>query len=127
MNKKPFLALIQLVSISILLWLLQSYLVHRFFPAALYIPVWAIYCFNAVVVLFIYGALKLCHRYRPEFLLQTFIGLTVFKMLLAILFLWPLFLNRSDHASLEVVNFFIPYFLYLIIEIRALNSFLQNS
>jgi len=127
MVKSLFFSFVKLAFLSTIFWGIHYYLVSHFFTLDLYIPLWAIYCFNVVLVVIIYTSLRLCHRFWPKYVLQGFIGLTVFKMLLAILFLWPLFLNQSGHTKLEVFNFFIPYFIYLAIEIRALNRVLQNS
>jgi len=60
-------------------------------------------------------------------MLKFFLSLTIVKMGLVIVLLLPLFLKKSDHTQLEVFNFFIPYFLFLGLEIFSLNKFLQKS
>lgn len=118
---------IKLSCLSLLLWLLHYELVAYFFTTALYYPIWTIYLFNAVLVLLVYFVLHYYHRKRPGDLLKLFLLLTSFKMIAAVVFLLPLFSNKSAHLKLEVFNFFIPYFVYLILEIRALNGVLQKS
>lgn len=118
---------VKLLVLSFLLWLTHYYVVFQFFPTDLYYPIWTIYCFNTVLVLVVYTVLKYAYHHRPHYVLKLFLGLTMLKMIAAIVFLVPLFLNRSQHTKLEVFNFFIPYFLYLIFEIYALNRFLQKS
>jgi hypothetical protein len=83
--------------------------------------------FNAVLVLAVYSIITYKNRQGSKKMYQLFLGLTVLKMILAVVFLLPLFLGKSAHAQLEVINFFIPYFLFLGFEIFNLNKFLQKS
>jgi hypothetical protein len=127
MNKESSRFIAGLLGLSVLLWLIHYTLLTHFFTTALYYPLWAIYLFNAVVVLLLYWILQVNQRKRPNDLLKLFLWLTSFKMLAALIFLLPLFQNKSTHPKLEVFNFFIPYFIYLILEISALNRVLQKS
>lgn len=52
---------------------------------------------------------------------------TLIKMVLALVFLLPLFLKKSDTKTLEALNFFIPYFLFLAFEIFSINTFLLRK
>jgi hypothetical protein len=54
-------------------------------------------------------------------------GATLFKMVLAIVFLLPVLLNTVPNAQADVFNFFIPYFLYLAFEIVNITFFLNDQ
>lgn len=127
MNKEIGLFVIRLLSFSLLLFCVHYYILFQFFSTDLYFPLWTIYCFNGVLVLVVYLVLRYYANKIQKDMLKVFLGLTMLKMMLAIIFLLPLFLKKSDHVQLEVFNFFIPYFLFLSIEIISLNNFLQKS
>ena len=127
MNKKTISYISQLFVFSGILFAVHYYLISQFFNVELYFPIWTIYLFNIVLVLIVF--LVLTHKSVQEGKkgYQYFVGLTTLKMVLAIVFLSPLFFEKSEHQLLEVVNFFIPYFLFLGFEIFKLNKFLQSS
>ena len=56
-----------------------------------------------------------------------FLVLTLVKMALCLVFLLPLFVEKSDNVVPEVINFFISYFIFLIFEMISLNNFLKND
>ena len=90
------------------------------------IPVWQIYIFNAIVTLLVYAVLRYKEEKGSTKSLQTFLVLTFFKIALAIVFLLPLFLEKSADMQTDVFNFFIPYFLFLTFEIFSINKLLQK-
>ncbi|MBT8183695.1 MAG: hypothetical protein KJN76_02550 [Eudoraea sp.] len=118
---------IKLLGFSLLLFFVHYYILAQFFTGELYLPLWAIYCFNAAMVLLVFLILRYYSRVQPANVLKYFLLLTLLKMALAIVFLLPVFLKKSAHAQLEIFNFFIPYFLFLIFEITGLSKFLQKS
>lgn len=127
MTKETLSFLMRLLLVAVVLFTAHLYLISQFFVGNLYFPIWTIYTFNAVLVFIVYCIL----RFRPSKLrnkmYQLFLGLTIAKMALAIGFLSPLFFGKSEHAQLEVMNFFLPYFLFLGFEIFNLNNFFQKS
>ncbi len=127
MNKETISFLIRLIGFTILLFLIHTYIIHQFFDGQLYFPIWTIYAFNVVLVCIVYFVLNYKHKQKSESILNFFLGLTMLKMVLAIVFLLPLFFGKSDQSQLEVINFFIPYFLFLTFEIFSLNKFLQKE
>jgi len=46
----------------------------------------------------------------------TFMTLSVLKMLISVIFLLPIFQSKNENLIPEVINFFIPYFIFLITE-----------
>ena len=127
MNKEMSSFLLRLIGFTILLFLIHTYIIYQFFEEQLYFPIWTIYIFNAVLVCIVYFILNYKVKQKSESILNFFLGLTMLKMGLAIVFLLPLFFGKSDHSQLEVINFFIPYFLFLAFEIFSLNKFLQKG
>lgn len=118
--------LLYLLIYSIILFGIHAYLISQFFEGYLYFPIWMIYVFNAVLVLIVYSILSYQTKKGSQKIFYIFLALTITKMFLAVVFLSPLFFEKSDHAQLEVINFFIPYFLFLTFEILSINKFLQK-
>jgi hypothetical protein len=116
----------RLLIFSALLFGIHLYIISQFFEGTLYFPLWSIYAFNAVLVLGVFLILNYRANQGSDKMYQLFLGLTLLKMVLAIVFLLPLFFGKSKHSQLEVINFFIPYFLFLTFEIFSLNKFLQK-
>ena len=127
MNKEISNYLIKLLGFSFLLFAVHFYLVSQFFEGNLHLPIWSIYVFNAVLVAVVYSIILNKSKGESKNIFQLFLMLTIGKMVLAVVFLMPLFFKKSDHTQLEILNFFVPYFLFLTFEIFSLNKFLQKS
>jgi hypothetical protein len=127
MIKEAFSFIIKLLLYTLFLFAIHYYILSQFFDGKLHFPIWTIYTFNAVLVLLVYLFITYKNKQGSKKMYQLFLTLTVIKMFLAIIFLLPLFLGKSEHAQLEVINFFIPYFLFLGFEIFSLNKFLQKN
>jgi hypothetical protein len=123
MIKETMRFLVALVVFTGILFGIHFYILSQFFEGTLYFPIWIIYIFNAVLVFVVFSVI----RFKAQQKSDKFLGLTILKMVLAIVFLLPLFFEKSEHTQLEVINFFIPYFLFLAFEIFSLNRFLQKS
>lgn len=127
MNKETSSFIIQLLFFAALLFGVHYYILSQFFEGELYFPIWTIYMFNAVLVFVVFSVLRFKSKQGSKKMYELFLGLTMLKMGLAIVFLLPLFFGKSNHSQLEVINFFIPYFLFLAFEIFSLNKFLQKG
>jgi len=127
MTKETLSFIARLVLFAIVLFGIHFYILSQFFEGQLHFPLWTIYAFNAVLVFIVYSVLRFKAGQSSDKMYQLFLGLTIAKMALAIVFLLPLFFGKSEHSQLEVINFFIPYFLFLGFEIFNLNKFLQKS
>ncbi len=126
MTKETINFAVNLLLFAALLFGVHFYIISQFFDGNLYFPIFTIYIFNAVLVFGVFLILNYKATQGSDKMYQLFLGLTVLKMILAIVFLLPLFFGKSEHSQLEVINFFIPYFLFLIFEIFSLNKFLQK-
>lgn len=127
MIKEAISFIVKLLIYTLFLFVIHYYILSQFFDGKLHFPIWTIYTFNAILVLIVYSLITYKNKQGSKKMYQLFLGLTVIKMILAIIFLLPLFLGKSEHAQLEVINFFIPYFLFLGFEIFSLNKFLQKN
>ena len=111
-----------------LLFAVHYYIFFNFFSEVdLYFPLWSIYAFNAILVFVVYSFIIHKVSQGSDKALSTFLTLTLLKMVLAIIFLLPLFTGKAVHMKTEVFNFFIPYFLFLGFEIYLLNNFFKNQ
>ena len=126
MNKETSSFILKLLIFAVILFGIHIYIISQFFEGNLYFPIWTIYTFNAVLVVIVFSVLNYQKNKGSDKMYQLFLGLTLLKMILAIVFLLPLFFGKSEHSQLEVINFFIPYFLFLTFEIFNLNKFLQK-
>ena len=99
--KKEFTRfLIGLLILSALLFLTHTYLFYVFFDEIeLYIPIWSIYLFNIVMVIGIFSYLGYRVQEGAKNGHVLFSVLTLFKMLLALAFLSPLFFDKSNHMN----------------------------
>jgi hypothetical protein len=93
----------------------------------LYLPIWSIYAFNGVLVLLVFLFINHKVSNGSKNVLNIFLVLTTVKMLLAIVFLLPLFLGKAENSKIEAFNFFIPYFFYLAFEIASISDFLKKQ
>ncbi len=119
--------LLRLAGFALLLFLIHYYLLLQFSSGQLYFPLWAVYGFNVLMVLAVYILMRYYSKKQPNNMFRLFLILTLSKMALVVVFLLPLFLRKSGHIQLELFNFFIPYFLLLIVEITGLTKFLQKT
>jgi len=127
MNKSITNFILKLLGFSLALFAIHYYVLMQFFNGELVLPLWVIYTFNALMVFVVYSILNHFSKDKNKDMLKYFLSLTIVKMGLVIVLLLPLFLKKSDHTQLEVFNFFIPYFMFLGLEIFSLNKFLQKS
>ena len=119
--------IIRLLIFSSILFGIHFYIIYEFFVVKLYMPLYAIYIFNTLLVFLVYSILNYKNKQGSKKMYQLFLGLTILKMALSIIFLLPVIIGKSDYTQLEILNFFIPYFLFLTFEIFSINNFLQKS
>lgn len=127
-KKRQLWFLLQLIGMSVLLLAVHSYLFHHFAKELnLFFPLWQIYTFHLIVALTIYTIINYKFHIGKKEVFNLFLVMTLFKMVLAILFLLPLILSDVENKQPDVFNFFIPYFVYLFFEVFAISKFLQKS
>ena len=118
---------IKILLLTVIVFLIHRYILEQYPEKHLYISLYKIYGFHLISVSIVFTALRYFNKSSPNRVFQLFIMLTIAKMLAAIVLLAPIFMGRSEHSQLEIINFFIPYFLFLTVEIMGVNKFLQKS
>jgi hypothetical protein len=127
-KKRQIAFLIQLVGVSLLLFSIHSYLLYHFAKEiTFFFPLWQIYTFHLIITLVLYTIINYKFSSGKKNIFNLFMVMTIFKMVLAILFLLPLILSDFENKQPDVFNFFIPYFLYLFFEVYSLTKFLQRA
>jgi hypothetical protein len=128
MNKDGLNFIVKLIGLTALLCGVHYYIFLNFFSdIELYLPIWSIYAFNGVLVLLDFLFINHKVSNGSKNVLNIFLVLTSVKVLLAIVFLLPLFLGKAENSKIEAFNFFIPYFLYLAFEITSISNFLKKQ
>ena len=120
--------IVQLIFISLVLFGVHSYLAHYFFhTTSLFFPLWHIYLFHFFVTTILFSVLNYKYKSGQKNIFNLFMGLTLLKMILAVLFLLPLLFSDFENKQADVFNFFIPYFFYLTFEIYYINNYLKKQ
>ena len=110
--KNPFLSI---CIFSILTFSLHWVVDHQF-SVLTYYSILSIYTFHVVSAFAVAGIVVLVHKNFKDYAGFAFMGTSLLKMLAAILFLLPGFLSDEKPSLINILNFFIPYFLFLIFE-----------
>lgn len=91
-----------------------------------YYSIWAIYAFHIISTFLIYFLLVYIYWNFSDKTGFAFMGASLFKMLAAVLFLLPMLVNNENSPFINLLSFFVPYFLYLIFEtffaVKLINS-----
>jgi hypothetical protein len=117
-----------LFGFTLVLCALHYYIIHLFLSEkTLFFPIWVIYLFNITLVAIVYSIIRFKDNKGKMNAFSLFLLLTLVKMALAIVFFLPLFTGKTEDTTIEVFNFFIPYFFFLVFEIFSLNKFLKNQ
>lgn len=106
----------RLLPFSILLWLIQFLLQQYVFEVEFYYSSFSIYLFHFLATFLIYLSLVFVYKNFTDKTGFAFMGLSLFKMVAAVIFLLPLVLSEVNAVFVNVLAFFIPYFLFLVFE-----------
>lgn len=83
--------------------------------------------FNLILVLIVYALIKYILAKDISKVYNTFLISIIIKMVLAIVFLLPLFFGKSDNNKVEVINFFAVYFLFLAFEVFTITRLIAKE
>lgn len=92
-----------------------------------YYSVWKIYVFHFFVTFLILTALYFVSKKAPNNIGFAFLGFILLKMVAAVVFLVPLIKLESGSKIPDFISFFIPYFIYLFIEIVLTLRLIRQS
>jgi cytosine/uracil/thiamine/allantoin permease len=115
-----------LVAIAVAFFIHQHIFTSFFDASALLFPLWKIYSFLLLITAALCFVLIRKIWFGNPQIINTFFGLTLLKMFLAIVFLTPLFLSEMENKQPDTFNFFIAYFLFLAVELYLLNALMKK-
>src|SRR5690554_4943858 len=117
-----------LVLFSLLLLGIHAYIIHHFFSDKIFsLPLWSIYLFHFTTVFIVFGISSWMATTQPGKVFTVFMAATLVKMLLALVFLLPILINKGPSPTADVLNFFIPYFVFLALEVFSVVYFLMRK
>src|SRR5690554_328641 len=106
------------IGLTLLLYAIQGVIQSQLFDQIdFYYPLWGVYLFHSCFAAVIYFTVKYVHGILPDKAGLAFLALSGFKMLGAIIFLVPLIKSEHPDPIPAVLSFFVPYFIYLLIEV----------
>lgn len=117
------LGLLTLIVAGVHLYLFESF----FSDMGLFFPIWQIYVFHFITVLLIYSVINYRFSNGNTIVFNYFMIGTLIKMILAFLFLLPFLLSDFESKKPDVINFFMPYFIFLAFEVFSVNFFLNKQ
>lgn len=119
--------------ISLLFFSLILASVHYLFEfilpnaASLYLDPWQIYLFLGLITFFGYLFLLFVHDRDNTKTGFAFIGVGFIKMLASVLFLYPLIASKPESIMIDILSFFVPYFLFLAFELYFVTRLLAKK
>ena len=126
-RKRQLDFLLKITLFTVIFYGIHSYVYHNFFEETLFFPIWHIYAFLCIVTLLVFTVINYRHSQGNTSIFNLFLIATLLKMFLAIIFLLPLLLSDTENKKIDVINFFIPYFLFLFFEVFIISAFLQKK
>lgn len=117
-----------LILFTILIYSIHWYIDYSFYPTHTYnISILIIYLFHFITVFIVFSVINYFYSKGKKQYFTLFLGSTLVKMVLCIIFLLPIILKPSSHPKHEALNFFIPYFIFLAFEIFSIMNFLKQK
>ncbi|AFU68792.1 ATP synthase membrane protein [Psychroflexus torquis ATCC 700755] len=115
MKKKLQNPYVFILLISAVIFMIH-YSIDLVFNVVTYYSLFFIYIFHTISALSVAGVVQLVYKNSKDHAGFAFMGTSLLKMLAAILFLLPGFLSDDKPSFTNILNFFIPYFVFLIFE-----------
>lgn len=126
MKKQLLHFLTRFIPFTLILVIIHYFIISNLDGVNFYYSLTAIYLFHVIATLLIYLVLLFIYNRYQEYTGYSFMGASLFKMFAAVLFLLPMLLEKTENPFLNILSFFIPYFLYLIFEtiyaVKLINS-----
>jgi hypothetical protein len=126
--KSQFLVVAQTVLLTAVLFFIHDTIFEAILPkVSLILSLYKIYLFHFIVTTIVIIVVNHKNLQKGSNVFNVFMLFTLVKMLLALVFLLPIFLSDLKTRNYDVVNFFIPYFIYLAFEVFVIIKPLQNQ
>ena len=118
----------KLLGVSGLLFLIHYYILYSFFETLqTTLQLWLIYCVHFFLVYAVFSIINFRYSKGKEDVFNVFMAGTLLKMVLIMLFLLPLILSDQKNKIPDVLNFFLPYFIFLAFEVYFISKFLSQK
>ena len=116
-----------LIPITLLLYFAQKFILDSFFNEIEFlISITSIYLFHFFTVAFSYIMLVVVNKYFFQQTGYAFLAFGIIKMGLSVFFLMPVIDSEIANKIPDVLSFFIPFFIFLLLEtifsVNLLNS-----
>lgn len=126
--KSMLLVAAQLILITAVLFFIHNTIFAGVLPKVILIlPLYKIYFFHLVVTTVVIVAVNFKSLKKSSSVFNVFMLFTLVKMVLALVFLLPVFLSDVKNRNYDVVNFFVPYFIFLAFEVFVITKLLQKQ
>lgn len=103
------------------------YVENVFFADAFFYEIWQIYAFLVSATVLTVVLVAYVQKVFPDKTGFTFMGLSLVKMAAAIIFFIPLLESTVEDRTGDILNFFIPYFLFLVFEVIYLVRLINRN
>ena len=101
-KKRQVLFLLQLIGLTLVLFITHSYLQHYFSNSnPPLFPIWQIYIFHFFVTTTLYTAVNYRHSFVQESIFNLFMGMTLLKMIFSIVFFTGIHLGVKNNLDRE--------------------------
>jgi len=117
---------VKLITFSILFFTLHYSIISFIIPSLFVKGIYAIHLFLGIITLLIIFLIGRIMKIDPDNFGKGFIVAVVLKMLIAILFLWPTIKTHPLYLKQYIVQFFVVFFIYLIVEVKLLFSTIKK-
>ncbi|MCL5127293.1 DUF6168 family protein [Algibacter sp. L4_22] len=106
-----------LIPFSLILFALQLFIVKKVgLDLSLFFNTCSVYIFHSIATLLVYISVLFVNKTYSDKTGFAFMACGLIKMMASIVFLLPLIQNKELNAINDVIAFFIPYFLFLLLE-----------
>ncbi|WAC01110.1 DUF6168 family protein [Lacinutrix neustonica] len=117
MNQKLIKFLFVLIPFTLVFFTLQHFVSDLILDTKLlFYSTWKVYLFNFLASFFVYLFVLFVNKNFSDKTGFAFMACGLLKMMAAIIFLLPIIQNKELDAVNDVITFFIPYFLFLLLE-----------
>ncbi|HLS11258.1 MAG TPA: hypothetical protein VK050_03760 [Flavobacteriaceae bacterium] len=131
--KNPIIDLViryvlSLIALAGVLGLSQELLYTYLLPdIILFNPIWKYYVLLVILSLITFGLVLFVHYIAQNYTGFAFIASIVFKMFVTLWFLFPLIKGDFSNKTPDVLNFFLPFFTFLVLEVLFSIRLLQSK
>lgn len=108
--------LLAFIAFAAILFGVHHFIADAFFNQVFFYQVWQIHAFLFIATLVILIVMQLIHKSFPDKTGFAFMAFSILKITFSVLFFIPLMRADLPSPEADVLNFFVPYFLYLTFE-----------